>query len=57
MKLIEAANNREKTAFVEVEKNMILSRYIDCFQSREGKIKDKDLINYRKDLVKTVKNI
>jgi nicotinamide riboside kinase len=57
MKLIEAASNREKAAFVEVEKNMILSRYIDCFQSREGKIKDKDLINYRKDLVKTVKNI
>lgn len=57
MKLIEAANNREKSTFVEVDKNLILSRYIDCFQSREGKIKDKDLINYRKDLIKTIKNI
>lgn len=57
MKLIEAANNREKSAFVEVDKNLILSRYIDCFQSREGKIKEKDLINYRKDLIKTIKNI
>lgn len=36
---------------------MILGRYIDCFQSREGKIKDKDLINYRKDLIKTIKSI
>lgn len=36
---------------------MLVSRYIDCFHGREGKISQKDLASYRKDLVKSIKNL
>ena len=56
-KLLESLTNREKSGFVDVEKNMLLSSYIDVFYGNEGKVTEKEIKNYRKDLLKTARNI
>ena len=36
---------------------MLLSFYIDTFHGKETKVNDKTFVAYRKDLLKTVRNI
>ena len=36
---------------------MLLSTYIDVFYGNEGKVTEKEIKSYRKNLLKTVKNI
>ena len=36
---------------------MLLSTYIDVFYGNEGKVTEKDIKCYRKDLLKTAKSI
>ena len=56
-KLLESLKRREKSGFVEVEKNLLLSHYIDIFHGIDNKLNEKEIKNYRKDLASTLKNI
>lgn len=56
-KLLENLGRRTKSNFVEVDKNLLLSHYIDVFHGRDVKLTEMEIKNYRKDLLNTARTI
>ncbi len=57
LKLLESLESKEKSGFVEVQKNLLVSRYIDVFHGVESKVGQKQSGNYKKDFTKSLKSI